>query len=216
MALRLITAPAIEPISLAEAKAHCRIDHNDDDATVTFLIDVATEYLDATAGWLGVALITQTWELVVDAFPTPTPAACRPCCFQITPSGTPAAAIELPWPPLQSVMSVKYVDVNGLQQTMPPSEYMVDNVSKPGWVVPLTTWPATKATANAVEIRFVAGFGDDATDVPATIRIAILLLVGHWYENREAVLAQYQGSATALPLPFAVDALLANWWQVGV
>lgn len=213
MALKLVTPSATKPISLAEAKAHCRVDHSDDDATITFLIQVATEYLDAAAGWLGVALISQTWDLVVDAFPAP---SAPPCCAPVTPSGSPSAAIELPWPPLQSVTSVKYVDVDGVQQTMPALDYMVDTVSKPGWVIPVTAWPSTKAVANAVEIRFVAGFGAASTDVPATIRSAILLLVGHWYENREAVLAQYEGSATALPLPFAVDALLANWWQVGV
>src|SRR5262245_18579900 len=114
MALKLITPPA-DLISLAEAKAHLRVDHDDDDATITFLISAATQYADARTGWLGRALMSQTWDLVVDAFPTSTR-----CCWPVAPvTVSSAAAIQIPWPPLETVSSVKYLDADGVQQTMP-------------------------------------------------------------------------------------------------
>lgn len=207
MALKLITAPTVEPISLAEAKAHLRVDHSDDDATITYLITVARQWVDAISGWHGRALISQTWDLIIDAFPLPSSSSCCPC--PVTPSGMPSAAIEMPWPPLQSVTSIKYLDADGVQQTMPATDYMADTVSDPGWLIPVTAWPSSKALANAIEIRFVAGYGSSSASVPAPIRHALLLLIGHWYENREQVLAQYEGNAVALPIPFGVHELLS-------
>lgn len=206
MSLRLVTAPATEPISLAEAKGHLRVDHTDDDATITFLITASRQYVDAISGWLGRALITQTWELVIDAFPT----GQAQCCWPAAPvMATSSIAIEIPFPPLQSVTSIKYFDVAGIEQTMPATDYVVDTVSAPGWIVPVTSWPATLAAINAVTIRFIAGYGPAATDVPAPIRQALLLMTGLYYENREQVIAQYEGSATVLPLPLGVESLLS-------
>jgi uncharacterized phiE125 gp8 family phage protein len=212
MALKIVTPPATEPISLVEAKAHLRVDHNDDDATIAFLITVARQYVDAVSGWLGRALVAQTWDLVFDAFPIPQAS----CCGPVTPSGMPSAAIEMPWPPLQSVTSVKYIDTAGVETTLAATEYMVDTISDPGWLIPISAWPATKNVANAVMIRFVAGYGPTAADVPAPVRHALLLLIGHWYENREQVIAQYEGNATTLPLPFGVDALLSSFRVIRV
>lgn len=204
MALKLVTPPATEPISLTEAKAHLRVDHNDDDATISFLITVARQYVDAISGWHGHALITQTWDLILDAFPLPTSSCCWPAAPVMTET---VAALPLPYPPLQSVTSIKYIDSAGAQQTMPPADYAVDTISEPGWIIPVSSWPASKAVANAIEVRFVCGFGN-AADVPATIRHALLLMIGHWYENREQVLAQYEGGATVLSLPLGVECLL--------
>lgn len=213
MALKLVTPPTIEPISLVEAKRNLRVDHDDDDATIAFLITVATQYVDARSGWHGDALITQTWQLVLDQFPLPSPSC---CCLPVTPSGVPPAALEMPFPPLQSVTSIKYIDQNGAQQTMPALDYTVDTTSKPGRIIPVTAWPTTKAVANAIEIEFVAGYGDAADDIDAPIRQGLLLLIGHWYENREQVLAQYEGSATVLPIPFGVECLLFPTQQIRV
>lgn len=209
IALNLATAPATEPISLAEAKAHLRVDHADDDATITLLISVTRQYVDAVSGWLGRALVTQTWDFVLDQFPLP---MAPWCCYPLT--AAPPTALQVPWPPLQSVTSIKYIDVNGAQQTMPAGDYRVDAASTPGWILPVTTWPATKAVPNAVEIRFVAGYGDDAADVPAPIRQALLLMIGAWYENREQVIAQYEGNTTVLSLPLGAEQLLAPYRMI--
>lgn len=182
MGYRLITAPASDPVTLGEAKAHLRVDHSDEDARITSLIKAATSYLDGRTGVIGRCLVTQTWELTLDAFP--------------------AKEIELPLGPVASVTSVKYVDAAGLEQTLSAGSYYVDTASLSAWVVPEDTWPATMAAANAVTVRYVAGTA--AASVPEAIRQAILLLVGHWYENRQPV-----ADGSIASLPFTVDALLA-------
>ena len=111
MSLTLITAPAIEPLTLADAKAHARVSVTDDDALITAFIQAARERCE---NMLGRALITQTWEKVLDQFPT---------------------AIQLSWPPIQSIVSVKYIDANGAQQTLAPANYVLDNAAEPGWLV---------------------------------------------------------------------------------
>lgn len=161
MALRLITA-ASSPVTLAEAKAHVYVTHANDDALIQLYIDAATANLDGRDGILGRALGTQTWELVMDSFPV--------------------GPIQFPLPPLQSITSVKYFNVAGLEVTLGAAQYNVDAASEPGWVSPVSSWPATFPTINAVSIRFVAGY----TQVPAAIKAAILLMAGDLYAIREA------------------------------
>ncbi len=163
MALALITAPAAEPVTLAEAKDHLRLASADDNGYVTALITVAREQVEA---FTRRALVTQTWDLSLDAFP---------------------AVIEVPLPPLQSVGSVTYVDDAGTTQTLDASKYTVDAASQPGRIVPAwgETWPATRAVPNAVTVRFTAGYGDAGSDVPRPIRQAMLVAIADLYEHRE-------------------------------
>ena len=173
MALRLITAPAAEPVTLTEAKAHLRVDHTDEDALISALISAARTYCEQ---FTARAFVSQTWELVIDEFPT--------------------SEIMIPLPPLQSVESIKYDDSDGNEQTLGALDYDVDTVSQPGWVVPVTTgWPtSTWDGINAVRIRFVAGYDpgtdspiDLAANVPQSIKAAILLHVGQFYDQREDI-----------------------------
>lgn len=199
--LRLITAPTVEPLSLVEARLHLRLDASGspethpDDALVSSLIKAARQHIDGKDGWLNRALITQTWELVMDKFPS--------------------NEIRIPLPPLQSVTSIKYDDVDGVEQTIDSSDYIVDSDSEPGWIVPVsdTPWPSTMDTIKAVRIRFVAGYGDEGADVPEPIRAGMLLMIGTWYENRQSVIV----GTGATELPMAVDALLATYrvWSFG-
>jgi uncharacterized phiE125 gp8 family phage protein len=194
MGMKLITAPAVEPISLEEAKAHLRVDHSDDDTLIGIYIQAARQTIDGRDGWLGRALVTQTWELQLDAFT--------------------GDAVQLPLAPLQSVTSVKYDDADGVEQTLDAAGYDLDTTSVPGWlVVGEDGWPTTLSAINAVRIRYIAGYGD-AADVPAPIRAAILLMVGDLYAHRET--AVVGANPSAVQMTTTVENLLAPYrvWRV--
>lgn len=174
MALIRITAPAVEPLTLAEAKLHCRVDGSDEDALITALIVAAREQAEHETGR---ALVTQTWELVHDAFPE---------------------AFVLRRAPIQSVTSLKYLDsADGTEQTLDPADYLLDKDSEPGYVVPAygKAWPATWPVPNAVRVRYVCGYGLAAA-VPVAIKQWMLLAIGTMYAERETIIA---GQAASLP-----------------
>jgi uncharacterized phiE125 gp8 family phage protein len=192
MSLKLITAAAAEPITLAEAKAHLRVVDNDEDLVIALLIKAAR---DAAETFTGRALVTQTWDLYLDAFPAAT------------------AEIKIPLPPLQSVVSVKYDDAAGVEQTLGTGLYTVANVNDVGWVLPKSTgWPQTIDAVNAVRIRFISGYAPDANsppdlaaNIPPSIKAAMLLIIGALYENKESVT---QGVVMALPFGASSEHLL--------
>lgn len=183
MRLKPVTAPAAQPVTLDEAKAHLRVTAADEDALITALIAAAVGHVDGPSGTLGRALVEQEWDLLLDDFP----------CDEL----------ELPLPPLRSVTSITYVDEQGATQTLAPAAYEVDASGPRGVVLPAygQTWPRTRVQRNAVTVRFKAGYGTTGASVPAAIRAAILLLVGDLYANREA-----QGDTLARNA--TVDALL--------
>ncbi len=194
MWLKQIEPPAETPVTLAEAKANLRYSASDQDAFIAGLIAAAVGHLEGRNGILGRSLVTQTWETRLERFP---------CRYN--------GRIELPMPPLQSVQSIKYLDAAGDEQTVDPATYIVDEQHLIGRVrlAPGKTWPATLCDEAAVRIRFVAGYGNAAA-VPAPLKQAILLLVGHWWLNREAV-----GQAGG-PHAFAVEALTQQFKVVPV
>lgn len=189
MALICLEAPVLEPVTLAEAKVHCRIDVDDDDALVASLISTAREHLEQTSR-PRVAMTAQRWLYVADEWPT---------------SGT----IELRPYPLLSVAEVRYTDADGAETTIASTEYQVDTLSTPGRLHMLNGWPsATLAPLNGLQIEFTAGYGEDVLSPPMALRQAVLLLVGHWYENRELALTT---GAIPKELPFAVRTLFRPW-----
>lgn len=170
MALKLITAPTTYPITLEEAKLHCRIDTAADDALVTALIAAATDVCEQK---IGRAIMSQTWLLTLDAFP---------------------AEIELTRVPVQSVTSVTYVDPDGA--TVPlntGSNWRLLDLGDYSFarIVPVYgySWPATRAQAEVVSVQYVAGYANAAA-VPEGIKQWIKLMVSTMYENRETE-AQY-------------------------
>lgn len=185
----LNAAPAVEPISLLEAKLHLRVEHTSDDALITALISAARLHCEAVTDR---AFITQTWDLTLDAFPCEGP-------------------IWLPRPPVSSVASVTYLDSAGAPQTWAAENYRSVLPFGPwaqrGFLTPAygVTYPTTREVIGAVTVRCVCGYGG-ATAVPESIKAAIKLLVAHWYENREAASAS---SSVMQSAPLAVDALLS-------
>jgi uncharacterized phiE125 gp8 family phage protein len=165
MSLKRITAPAETPVDLTTAKAHVRVIGTAQDALLTLYLEAATGNLDGKDGVLGRALVTQTWEYALDSFPS--------------------EEIRIPLPPLQSVTSIKYLDTDGVEQTLDSARYLVDTSGEPGWVVvDADGWPDTYDSANAVKIRFVCGYGA-GTAVPASLKAAVLLHTGDLFENRQ-------------------------------
>lgn len=203
-----VTAPAEEPLTLAEAKAHLRVDASNEDDLIAALIVAARELAETRQRR---ALVTQTWDLTLDRWPYGGGYYDR-AIRQMGPGSplwlpnTGQLPIELPRPPLQSVTSIAYVDPEGNSQTLDPSAYVV-STGTPGRIAPAygLTWPSIRNQIDAVTIRYVAGYGA-ASAVPKATKQAILLLVGHLYENREAVAVNV--GANILELPMGVEALL--------
>lgn len=164
MNLRVITPPASEPVSIETVKSHLRVDISDDDALIASYLTTAREKGEGIARR---AFVTQTLELVIDDWPG-------------------NGVLKLPRPPLQSVSSVRYLDDAGDEHTF--TDYLVDARSEPGKII-FKSFPSQKLfPSGAIAIRFVAGYGA-AGSVPNVFVQGILMLVGHWYENREAVTA---------------------------
>lgn len=211
MSLKIITGPVAEPVSLQEAKLHLRIiadvsdvAANPEDAYVTALIVAARETAEHLTGR---ALMPQTLELAMSGFP-------RVDCtgLQDTEIRYYADRITLPRPPLVSVTSVKYLDESGVQQTLDPSAYVLDDHSEPACLTPAygLSWPANRCQPNAVLVRYDAGYADAAT-VPTLIKSWMLLCIGMLYENRESVVTGI--SVSSLP---SVDRLLDRYrlWNI--
>lgn len=152
------------------------------------LTEAAVMLLDGPSGKLGRCLLSQTWRQTVDH--------CWP------------PVIGLTLPPIQSVDAVKYIDGDGVQRTLAPSAYRVTGAGS--WLTEIApaygqTWPTVRWQAETIEVEFTSGYGTGADDVPAPILQAIRLLVGHLYQNREAVNV---GNITG-EIPFGVRSLLA-------
>lgn len=183
--------PTAEPVSVTEAKAHARITHSADDTYLGTLIEAARDLAERQTG---LALLTQTWRETFDWFPSRNR------------TGHDAAAFDIARAPLISVSSITYYDENGDQQTVDSSLYVVDTDNRLRPRVTLAhgqSWPGIQNRPNAVSITYVAGYGATSASVPPAIRHAVLLMLGHWYENREAVSEKSMSEP-----PFAVRALL--------
>lgn len=211
-ALQLVTPPTETPVSLDEVKSHLRIDTDDEDDVLTAFLAAATQSIDGKDGSIGRALVTQQWRLYLDHFPVAmlpnAPYTRSPYVTQIR-----RFDILIPMPPLQEVTAIEYLDQDNVWQTLDPSDYIVDSVTEPARIAPAfgKMWPLVNVgltSTNAVKVTFTAGYGDPSA-VPDTIKLAIKLLVGSWYENREAVVSLIRARGI-LPLPMAVDMLLNN------
>lgn len=155
MSLIDITAPAIEPVSIADVKLSARMDADNTslDSQITLIIRALRRMAESR---LQRRIITQTVELVLDDFPE--------------------AEIDLLLPDVQAITSVKYIDSTGTEQTLAESAYSLDPSFTPCFLFPAhgTDWPATYDTANALRVRYTVGYGATADSVPEDIRLWII------------------------------------------
>lgn len=193
----LVTAPTTAVVTVDEAKAHCRVDGTNEDALIGALIAAVVSYLDGWTGILGRCLEAQTWRQDLD-------------CFD--------RELRLPLSPVISIVSVKYDDVNGVEQTVDPANYKLleDGAGPFVRFLRAYTFPQTSLEPPAVRVAFLAGYAQaaQASTVPQAIKHAILLTLGHLFENRETVISGR--SVAAIELPFAASALLAPFRRMQI
>lgn len=199
MPMQLITPPAGEPVTLLEAKAHLRVDFDDDDGLIQALISAARQAAETITSR---QFMTARWKLVLDSFPGPS--------LMGVPAGQPFTlpghAILIHKSPVLNVVNINYLDMAGVVQTMPPSSYTVDTACEPARITPVfgQIWPISLPQIGAVSVSFDAGYGD-ASAVPEGIKSWIKLRVGSLYAHREEVAALSRGRIESLPF---VDGLL--------
>lgn len=189
----LVTPPVKDPVTLEEAKAHLSILEDDGwNGLIEGYIKAATSYLDGYSGILGRCLITQTWKVNLCSWP--------------------ASMLELPLSPVQPDSAiVRYWYTT--QLALGTSNYRLHVNGLPPYLewTQTVVLPTYDIRDDAIEVEFVCGYGDNPSDVPAAIRHAIMLLIAHWFENREPVNV---GNITT-NLPLAFDALIAPFRRVG-
>lgn len=176
--------PSVEPVSLVEAKLHLKVDDTVDDTLIDIWRQSARELIEERTNR---SLITQTRVLKLEHFPT-------------------CDAIVLTNGPVQSVTTVKYFDNDDTEQTMSSSDYWVDTHGNISRIVIKNSWPATKCRPSAVTVTYVAGYGATAATVPGPLKSAMLLLIGHFFENR-----QENTIAAAHALPEGVERLISTY-----
>ncbi|WP_292233248.1 hypothetical protein [Mesorhizobium sp.] len=174
MNLVLETSPAsLADMLFQPVCDHLRIEAGNstppDEAYISACISAAVSRLDGKEGRLGRCLLTQEWTLYLDCFP---------------------ACIELPLPPLQEVIHLKYLDTNGNLQTLATSSYRVSGAGS--WRPEISpaygeTWPDSRSDADAVQVRFRAGYGDSEAEIPPPILQAINVMAAHYYVERQPV-----------------------------
>lgn len=198
MALRLITPPSAPPVTLAEAKAHVREDGDGEDALIAGYIAAAADHVQTTYGR---ALMPATWEY-------------SPSC------GFPQAGrpLRLPLPPLIELVSVEYRDADGSAASIDLADIRV--IQGGDWPSSLvlddgSDWPATDGSDDAVTVTFRAGYESAVESpplaansaIPASIHTALLLIIGHFYAQRE----NSDGQGKASPIPMGAEAMLTSY-----
>lgn len=202
--------PSTEPITLAEAKAQCSVDTSDFDDLLNALIVGSRSWVE---NYLRRSLITQTWHAYFDEFPA------NDRAFNVGPersaetyNGYRRGTIYLPFPPLISVTSLKYVAIDGTLTTLVANtDYQVETTTgAEARIIPAynASWPATRLQMEAVQVIYTAGYGA-ASDVPQPIKQAMLLLIAAWFKNREATADEFE--ALKKKVPFAVECLLDSY-----
>jgi uncharacterized phiE125 gp8 family phage protein len=184
----LITGPACEPLSLAEAKTWLRLDTTSEDDLVGALVTSARLVVEASTRRL---LITQTWRFVLDEWPR-------------------SRVFDIPYAPFRSLVGIRVYDAGGEAQGLSTALYALAASPERARLTFSGPLPAPGQSANGIEIDAVFGYGDDAASVPEPLRQAIRLLTARWFENRGDVERDTAGA----DLPDPVGALVAPYRRV--
>lgn len=218
MATVQTSAPAVEPITLQDAKAHLRIDTPDEDTLLQSLILTSRLHIEVA---LGLALITQTWSCFFDRWPTSQGMRglpLQPAGVLVTvPDGLAkhyglGDVVTLPLRPVKSVDAIRVYAEDGTFLTLPLAGFTCDLLSTTPRVIrnQMTSTPVPGRRLNGLEFAVTCGFGPTPNDIPAPIRQALLLLVAHWYEHRDPT----EIGTPEARIPAAVSSLLANFLPV--
>lgn len=184
MTAALISGPATEPVSLADAKAHLRVDGTAEDELIAAAIVAARTHVESETRR---KLIAQSWRVYLDEWPS-------------------GRAIELPILPLISVEGVTLYDIVGAAHVLDADDYRVDAARQPPRIVAKLK-PAVALYDNGIEIDVTAGYGVTSLAVPAPLRHAVMMLVSHWFEHRGAVGFDQAGDVA----PLGFEALVAPY-----
>jgi uncharacterized phiE125 gp8 family phage protein len=189
MASIMLTGPAAEPLTLAEAKDFLRVTQDDDDSVITALIASARVLVEAQTRR---ALITQQWRIVRDAWPT-------------------NGRVWIAPSPLIAITAARVYESDGTTVTIDPENFAFNAAAAPAHVS-FAPWavPQPGRLTGGIEIDITVGYGGDASAVPEPLRQAMRLLIAHWYENRAVV------ASTTSVLPASVSALLAPFRVVSL
>jgi len=184
-----VTAPTIEPITLTETKLHIRVDHDTEDSLIETLISAARNILEQNTSR---GLAPATYKLTMDRFPS---------------------LIELPRSPATSVTHIKYYDQDGVQQTWSSSEYRVDLNTVPARITPEYdyVYPTPREVIAAIEIQYAAGY--TASNIPAALKQAMLILVGHLYENRQIVNSGMGNFIMPKTVDYLISPYRVTWYK---
>jgi uncharacterized phiE125 gp8 family phage protein len=191
-----LVEPAVEPVTLAEAKAHLRVDSSDEDSTISMLITAARIHVER---YTRRSLVYTAHRLLLDAWPHD---------IELPRSPAVVAAANTVTGIAYATPRIRYYDENGVQQTLTYAAQDFDalvNDNPPRLVLyPDTTWPSLQtALRGGIEIDWIAGYGAAAASVPAPLKLVIRMLVSHWFELREAV-----APGTMSTVPMAVESIL--------
>lgn len=189
--LERLEAPDVTPVSLSDVKAQLRFTASDEDAYLTALIAAAVAFVDGE-GALGRAMIAQKWGQSMQY---------------------PAGRVYLKMTPVTELTAVKYWDADNVQQTATLSDFRLVANGTWAYVEPIdgAAWPTAFNRPDAVTLEYMAGYGETAANVPADLRHALLLLISHWYQNREA---SSESAVQEIPLGFEmlVNAHRVSWY----
>jgi uncharacterized phiE125 gp8 family phage protein len=189
--LTRVVEPSAEPLIPREVYDHLRL--VEDDAEKGYADSLAIVAREWVENRNGIAAMTQTWVATYD--------------------GWWDGVVDLPYPPLQSVSSIQYLDTSGSLQTLDPANYVVlagSPVAQIAWA-PSAVRPALSQLPGNVRIRFVAGNASQAS-VPATIKQAILIMIGTWFENRESIVIGTISQKVPMSVQSLLDQTRVRWW----